>query len=118
MTTDKPKRGSSPLTPTAAADRIATALGELPDRIVGAKAEAEAAERAGLQSYVTNCIMRVPAPERDKVARVLLVDLRGYNVTPYALRLNGDGTPAHPLSRGKGAIRADAVPIRMEGPNA
>jgi len=85
MTTEapKPKRGSSPLTATACADRIATALAELPARIETAKAETEADLRAALSSHVAKLIERVPAGERDKVAKVLLAlgcELSGFEI--------------------------------------
>lgn len=81
------KRGSSPLTPTQAADRVAQALSEFPERLKRALADAEKAERTGLQSYVENCMARVPEAERDKVARVLLAlgtDLCGMELSSSA----------------------------------
>jgi len=44
----------------------------------------------------------------------VLALLRKVGVTPYALALNDDGTPRHPLARGKLALRKDAQPVRME----
>jgi hypothetical protein len=83
--TDKPKRGQGPLTPTQAADRIATALGELPDRIARGRKEAEATERAALQAHIGKLLARVPDGDRDKVARVLLAlgcELNGFELQP------------------------------------
>jgi hypothetical protein len=48
----------------------------------------------------------------DRGTAVLTL-LRGLTSEIFALRLNSDGAPAHPLSRGKGAIRSDALPIRI-----
>lgn len=51
--TPKKKRNTSPLSPTACADRIAAALGELPHRIEAGRANAEAEARAALQAYIS-----------------------------------------------------------------
>lgn len=45
---------------------------------------------------------------------VVLGVIRRAGAIPMALQLNGDGTPAHPLSRGRGFIPANARPFRME----
>lgn len=46
----------------------------------------------------------------DHAAEVL-ARIRQAGAIPYALKLNNDGSPAHPLSRGKGFIPLDATPF-------
>lgn len=79
----KKKRNTSPLSPTACADRIAAALGELPHRIEAGRANAEAEARAALQAYISRQLGRVPEAQRDRVAAVLLAlgcELNGFEI--------------------------------------
>ncbi len=48
----------------------------------------------------------------DRGVQVLAL-LRAAGVTPHALAVNDDGTPRHPLARGKLAIRADTRPTAI-----
>ena len=43
----------------------------------------------------------------------VLVSLRAAGVVPMALALNDDGTPRHPLARGKLALGPNVRPVRM-----
>lgn len=51
----------------------------------------------------------------DARAAQILAYLKAAGVKPYVLALNNDGTPRHPLARGKMALRASAQPIEWEG---
>lgn len=87
MTTEPKKRGTSPLSPSQAADKIATALGELPLRIEEGRANAEAEARAALQTYIAKQLARVPEAQRDRVAAVLLAlqtDMCGFDLAALA----------------------------------
>lgn len=48
-------------------------------------------------------------------ADAMLDLIRSAGKVPHALQLNGDGSPSHPLTRGKRRIPADAVPFAMVG---
>jgi hypothetical protein len=39
--------------------------------------------------------------------------IRRAGKAPHALAVNDDGTPRHPLARGKLALRADVRPVRF-----
>lgn len=102
MTTEPKKRGTSPLSPSQAADKIATALGEFPLRIEEGRANAEAEARAALQSYISKQLSRVPEAQRDRVAAVLLAlqtDMCGFDLAALAAN---DASPNPDVSGGGG----------------